>query len=94
VAAVTLFGVGRGFRLHSYRSLLALVQQDVFLFDGSVRDNMVVRQTVGKGGSRFRRSPNGFTGTRSADIRSHSGTLRGSAEPIRRQAAHRRAQSA
>ncbi len=30
----------RDFRLHSYRSLLALVQQDVFLFDGSVRDNI------------------------------------------------------
>jgi ATP-binding cassette subfamily B protein len=25
---------------HSYRSLLAIVQQDVFLFDGSVRDNI------------------------------------------------------
>lgn len=30
----------RTFRLRSYRSLLALVQQDVFLFDGSVRDNI------------------------------------------------------
>jgi ATP-binding cassette subfamily B protein/subfamily B ATP-binding cassette protein MsbA len=30
----------REFRLRSYRSLLALVQQDVFLFDGSVRDNI------------------------------------------------------
>ena len=30
----------RHFRLSSYRSLLALVQQDVFLFDGSVRDNI------------------------------------------------------
>jgi ATP-binding cassette subfamily B protein/subfamily B ATP-binding cassette protein MsbA len=30
----------REFRLHSYRGLLALVQQDVFLFDGSVRDNI------------------------------------------------------
>jgi ATP-binding cassette subfamily B protein/subfamily B ATP-binding cassette protein MsbA len=30
----------RDFRLHSYRGLLALVQQDVFLFDGSVRDNI------------------------------------------------------
>jgi ATP-binding cassette subfamily B protein/subfamily B ATP-binding cassette protein MsbA len=30
----------REFRLQSYRSLLALVQQDVFLFDGSVRDNI------------------------------------------------------
>jgi len=30
----------RDFRLKSYRSLLALVQQDVFLFDGSVRENI------------------------------------------------------
>ncbi len=30
----------REFRLRSYRDLLALVQQDVFLFDGSVRDNI------------------------------------------------------
>ncbi len=30
----------RQFRLQSYRSLLAIVQQDVFLFDGSVRDNI------------------------------------------------------
>jgi len=30
----------RDFRLASYRRLLALVQQDVFLFDGSVRDNI------------------------------------------------------
>jgi ATP-binding cassette, subfamily B, bacterial len=30
----------RGFRLGSYRDLLAIVQQDVFLFDGSVRDNI------------------------------------------------------
>jgi ATP-binding cassette, subfamily B, bacterial len=30
----------REFRLQSYRSLLAIVQQDVFLFDGSVRDNI------------------------------------------------------
>jgi ATP-binding cassette, subfamily B, bacterial len=30
----------RDFRLHSYRDLLAIVQQDVFLFDGSVRDNI------------------------------------------------------
>ena len=30
----------RDFRLNSYRSLLALVQQDVFLFDGSARDNI------------------------------------------------------
>ncbi|MEP6491920.1 MAG: ABC transporter ATP-binding protein [bacterium] len=28
------------FRLRSYRDLLAIVQQDVFLFDGSVRDNI------------------------------------------------------
>jgi ATP-binding cassette subfamily B protein len=30
----------RDFRLRSYRHLLAIVQQDVFLFDGSVRDNI------------------------------------------------------
>ena len=30
----------RDFRLRTYRSLLAIVQQDVFLFDGSVRDNI------------------------------------------------------
>ncbi len=30
----------RGFRLRTYRDLLAIVQQDVFLFDGSVRDNI------------------------------------------------------
>jgi len=30
----------RQFRLRSYRSLLGIVQQDVFLFDGSVRDNI------------------------------------------------------
>jgi len=30
----------RDFRLKSYRSLLAIVQQEVFLFDGSVRDNI------------------------------------------------------
>jgi ATP-binding cassette subfamily B protein/subfamily B ATP-binding cassette protein MsbA len=30
----------RDLRLRTYRSLLALVQQDVFLFDGSVRDNI------------------------------------------------------
>ena len=30
----------RDVRLQSYRDLLALVQQDVFLFDGSVRDNI------------------------------------------------------
>ena len=30
----------RGLRLRSYRGLLAIVQQDVFLFDGSVRDNI------------------------------------------------------
>jgi len=30
----------RDFRLTTYRSLLAIVQQDVFLFDGSVRDNI------------------------------------------------------
>jgi len=30
----------RDFKLKSYRGLLALVQQEVFLFDGSVRDNI------------------------------------------------------
>lgn len=30
----------RNFRLRTYRELLAIVQQDVFLFDGSVRDNI------------------------------------------------------
>jgi ATP-binding cassette, subfamily B, bacterial len=30
----------RDFRLRTYRDLLATVQQDVFLFDGSVRDNI------------------------------------------------------
>ncbi len=30
----------RNFRLRTYRDLLALVQQDVFLFDGCVRDNI------------------------------------------------------
>ena len=30
----------RDYRLRSYRDLLAIVQQDVFLFDGSVRDNI------------------------------------------------------
>ena len=30
----------REFRLHTFRDLLAIVQQDVFLFDGSVRDNI------------------------------------------------------
>jgi ATP-binding cassette subfamily B protein/subfamily B ATP-binding cassette protein MsbA len=30
----------RDFRLTTYRDLLAVVQQDVFLFDGSVRDNI------------------------------------------------------
>ncbi len=30
----------RDFRLASYRDLLAIVQQEVFLFDGSVRDNI------------------------------------------------------
>jgi ATP-binding cassette subfamily B protein/subfamily B ATP-binding cassette protein MsbA len=37
----------RGFRLRTYRDLLAIVQQDVFLFDGSVRDNIAYgRQNV------------------------------------------------
>jgi ATP-binding cassette subfamily B protein len=30
----------RNYRLRTYRGLLALVQEDVFLFDGSVRDNI------------------------------------------------------
>jgi ATP-binding cassette subfamily B protein/subfamily B ATP-binding cassette protein MsbA len=30
----------RDLRLHSYRGLLAIVQQDTFLFDGSIRDNI------------------------------------------------------
>jgi ATP-binding cassette, subfamily B, bacterial len=30
----------RDFKLRSYRDLLAIVQQDVFLFDGSVRENL------------------------------------------------------
>ena len=30
----------RDFKLRTYRSLLAIVQQEVFLFDGSVRDNI------------------------------------------------------
>jgi ATP-binding cassette subfamily B protein/subfamily B ATP-binding cassette protein MsbA len=30
----------RDYRLRTYRELLAIVQQDVFLFDGSVRDNI------------------------------------------------------
>ena len=30
----------RDYRLRTYRDLLAIVQQDVFLFDGSVRDNI------------------------------------------------------
>jgi ATP-binding cassette subfamily B protein/subfamily B ATP-binding cassette protein MsbA len=30
----------RSFKLRSYRDLLGIVQQDVFLFDGSVRDNI------------------------------------------------------
>jgi ATP-binding cassette, subfamily B, bacterial len=38
---IALNGVDiRDFRLRSYRDLLAIVQQDVFLFDGSVRENI------------------------------------------------------
>jgi ATP-binding cassette subfamily B protein/subfamily B ATP-binding cassette protein MsbA len=39
----------RDFRLRSYRGLLALVQQDVFLFDGSVRDNIAYGRGDGSG---------------------------------------------
>ena len=35
----------RDFTLRSYRDLLAIVQQDVFLFDGSVRDNIAYART-------------------------------------------------
>ncbi|MGH7637326.1 MAG: ABC transporter ATP-binding protein, partial [Gemmatimonadaceae bacterium] len=35
----------RDFRLRSYRSLLAIVQQEVFLFDGSVRENIAYGRT-------------------------------------------------
>jgi ATP-binding cassette subfamily B protein/subfamily B ATP-binding cassette protein MsbA len=35
----------RDFRLSTYRDLLAIVQQDVFLFDGSVRDNISYGRT-------------------------------------------------
>jgi ATP-binding cassette subfamily B protein/subfamily B ATP-binding cassette protein MsbA len=35
----------RDFRLASYRDLLAIVQQDVFLFDGSVSDNIAYGRT-------------------------------------------------
>ena len=39
--SILLNGVDiRQFRLNTYRELLAIVQQDVFLFDGSVRDNI------------------------------------------------------
>ncbi|HUR79257.1 MAG TPA: ATP-binding cassette domain-containing protein, partial [Thermoanaerobaculia bacterium] len=39
--AVVLNGTDvRDFTLRSYRSLLAIVQQEVFLFDGTVRDNI------------------------------------------------------
>ena len=34
----------RDFRLRTYRDLLAIVQQDTFLFDGSVRDNIAYGQ--------------------------------------------------
>jgi ATP-binding cassette, subfamily B, bacterial len=38
---ITLNGTDiRDFQLRSYRDLLAIVQQDVFLFDGSVRENI------------------------------------------------------
>jgi ATP-binding cassette subfamily B protein len=35
----------RDFRLRTYRGLLAIVQQEVFLFDGSVRDNIAYGRT-------------------------------------------------
>jgi ATP-binding cassette subfamily B protein len=35
----------RDIRLQSYRKLLGIVQQDVFLFDGSVRDNIAYGRT-------------------------------------------------
>ncbi|HEX4590036.1 MAG TPA: ATP-binding cassette domain-containing protein, partial [Gemmataceae bacterium] len=39
--AILVNGVDiRDFRLRTYRDLLAIVQQDTFLFDGSVRDNI------------------------------------------------------
>ena len=34
----------RDFRLRTYRDLLAIVQQEVFLFDGSIRDNIAYAQ--------------------------------------------------
>jgi ATP-binding cassette, subfamily B, bacterial len=37
----------REFRLGSYRDLLAIVQQDVFLFDGSVRENIAYGRKEG-----------------------------------------------
>jgi ATP-binding cassette subfamily B protein len=39
----------REFKLATYRDLLAIVQQDVFLFDGSVRDNI----SYGRGNATF-----------------------------------------
>ena len=51
----------RDLRLRTYRDLLALVQQDVFLFDGSVRDNIAYgaprrhgRRRRGRGAARQR----------------------------------------
>ena len=39
--AIRINGIDlRDIRLRSYRKLLGIVQQDVFLFDGSVRDNI------------------------------------------------------
>ncbi|TVR44383.1 MAG: ATP-binding cassette domain-containing protein [Planctomycetota bacterium] len=39
--AIRLNGVDiRDYRLHSYRSLLGVVSQETFLFDGTVRDNL------------------------------------------------------
>jgi ATP-binding cassette subfamily B protein/subfamily B ATP-binding cassette protein MsbA len=44
--AILLNGVDiRDFRVKTYRKLLAIVQQDVFLFDGSARDNIAYGRT-------------------------------------------------
>ncbi len=44
--SLSLNGVDiRDYRLRSYRDLLGLVQQDTFLFDGSIRDNIAYAST-------------------------------------------------